>query len=441
LPSEEVTMRRAEWLPVAIALLALLGSYAVYPADPADSRPPPDRPATENGLDPYREGVSRGYAEPIVVVLPREERSFPPAEGDPGPESAGIGGGVGGGNARSVRTRSGWRTATCGCRIRTGTPDGRATGCVDHGLEWLRLHQDPDGFWDADGFAKRCKITPACTGPGASDMDTAVTGLALLAYFGSGETHKHGRYKKVVKRALKHLKQVQGPDGSFAKGEDRRALLNHAIAALAMCESYALTGSPLFKLSAQLAVDRIGRLRLDTLDADVLTWSVMALHSAKGARLRVDAKRFEKAASWYTGDPCSHLSFSVFPPASVEAIAAAGALCRIFGGEDPKRSRVVKAGVADLLEPIRGGRAGELDPGARMFGTLACFQVGGDAWKTWNTTLKEHLILRQRTKDCAKGSWDPDGSHGAELGRIGVTALMMMTQQVYYRFAKVFGVR
>jgi hypothetical protein len=314
--------------------------------------------------------------------------------------------------------------------------------CEDAGLKWLHYHQDEGGSWDADGFEKRCKLTPVCTGPGAEDMDTAVTGLALLAFLGAGETHKHGRFKKTVKQGLKHLKQIQGPDGSFAEGEDRRALLNHAIAALAMCESYALTGSPLFKQSAQLAVDRIGKHRLDTLDADVLTWSVMSLHSAKRAGLRVDAKRFETAARWYSGDTHAHLSFNVFPPASAEALAGAGALCRVFGGEDPRKSRVVQAGVADLLRTIREGRAGDLDPGARLFGTLACYQFGGDAWKTWNATMQEQVMRRQRTEfACARGTWDPEGTHGEELGRVGVTALMMMAKQVYYRYAKVFGVR
>ncbi|HET6204975.1 MAG TPA: hypothetical protein VFI25_19460, partial [Planctomycetota bacterium] len=59
---------------------------------------------------------------------------------------------------------------------------------VLHGaLEWLKKHQDPEGRWDSDGFSKNCKGT-VCDGPGEGLHDIGVTGLALLAFLGDGNT-------------------------------------------------------------------------------------------------------------------------------------------------------------------------------------------------------------------------------------------------------------
>ncbi len=40
-----------------------------------------------------------------------------------------------------------------------------------------------------------------------------------------------------------------------------------------------------------------------------------------------------------------------------------------------------------------------------------------------------------------KGSWKPGAADGKGLGRVGVTALHCMMNQVYYRYGRVFGVR
>ena len=52
-------------------------------------------------------------------------------------------------------------------------------------LEWLAIHQDVDGRWDADGFVKNCP-PGACGRPGQPRNDVGVTGLALLALLGDG---------------------------------------------------------------------------------------------------------------------------------------------------------------------------------------------------------------------------------------------------------------
>ena len=69
------------------------------------------------------------------------------------------------------------------------------------------------------------------------------------------------------------------------------------------------------------------------------------------------------------------------------------------------------------------------------------FQVGGDAWKTWNAALKPALIDHQRKSGDEKGSWDPIGAWGKEGGRVYSTALGTLMLETYYRYARVFGTR
>ncbi len=52
------------------------------------------------------------------------------------------------------------------------------------------------------------------------EADTAVTGLALLAFLGSGYTHTDGKYADAVGRGLEFLRLTQKPDGDL-RGESR----------------------------------------------------------------------------------------------------------------------------------------------------------------------------------------------------------------------------
>jgi len=68
--------------------------------------------------------------------------------------------------------------ATGGVLPALGGGDPELAAAVSRGAEWLLVHQDPDGRWDADGFAARCK---SCDGAGDAKNDVGVTALALLA--------------------------------------------------------------------------------------------------------------------------------------------------------------------------------------------------------------------------------------------------------------------
>ena len=382
-----------------------------------------------------------------------------PFDGPSTNTAIGIGGGAGG--------RMGGRRARRGLRAEGG---GGTETAVDLGLEWLKNHQDPEGYWDCDGFEAQCKLNK-CGGPGYALFDPGVSGLALLAFLGAGETHKTGHYRDTVKRGLKYLKQVQDPEGCFGPRTTNRFTYNHGVAALAMAEAYALTGSPLFKQSAQNAIDFIEKCRNPYLawrygvrpqdnDSSVTGWMVMALKSAKEAGgIRVPTEAFEGAAAWIekctepeygktgytargTGPARPQDIMDKFPPDKSESLTAVGILTRIFLGENPRDSEMIQKGAELCIKvlPEWDEAAGSIDMYYWYYGSLALFQVGGDSWKAWNTAMKTAIIDHQRKDGDQRGSWDPLGPWGREGGRVYSTAVCVMCLEVYYRYSRVFGI-
>jgi hypothetical protein len=346
---------------------------------------------------------------------------------------------------------------------------GETVPAVDLGLEWLKNHQDPEGYWDCDGFEAQCKLNK-CGGAGAALFDPGVSGLALLAFLGAGETHQTGNYRETVRNGLKYLKQIQDPEGCFGPRTTTRFTYNHAVASLAMAEAYALTGSPLFKQSAQSAIDFIEKCRNPYLawrygvrpqdnDTSVTGWMVMALKSAREAGgLRVPEEAFDGAKAWIekvtepeygkvgytargTGPARPEDIMDRFPADRSEALTAVGILTRIFLGENPETSEAIRKGTELCVKvlPRWDESDGSIDMYYWYYGSLAMFQVGGEAWRAWNSAMKPEILDHQRMDGDQKGSWDPIGPWGREGGRVYSTAVCVMCLEVYYRYDRVFG--
>ena len=114
-------------------------------------------------------------------------------------------------------------------------------------LDWLARHQDADGRWDAsDHGAGQEKRTLGQDRKGAGEQaDTGLTGLALLAFLGSGHTHQAGPHTITVKRGIDYLLANQGANGNLAGDAELFAFMYcHGMATLALTEAYAMTGDP-----------------------------------------------------------------------------------------------------------------------------------------------------------------------------------------------------
>ena len=334
--------------------------------------------------------------------------------------------GIGGGRGGAFGGRGGHRNLKAeGGGARTNSP-------VDRGLKWLADHQRDDGSWE---------------GPRAN------TGLALLAFLGAGETHKHGRHKRKVKSGLRALKVWQDPEGCFADRTKPGWITEHAILTLAMSEAYSMTGSPLFRQSAQAGIDLLDKarvpnrawgdgIRVEPCDPSTTTWAVMALSSGRRAGLRVPTEALESARSWLAGVADARTgrvtakTGSACPPVTDDGVTAAVIFARLLLGDGKKIREHVDL---NLIWPADGTVP---DIGFVYFATLANFRVGGEAWKRGSSAVKKHVIDTQVMDPLdVKGSWTPRDVDGKALDRVAVTALSTMVSQVYCCGGRVFGMR
>jgi hypothetical protein len=387
-----------------------------------------------------------------------------PFDSDAFNDVIGIGGGAGGkfggrfGGRRNLRAAGG-----------SGTEQA-----LKDGLEWLKNHQSEDGSWDSDGFMGECgKIgSTVCDGPGGPTHDVGLTGLALLAFLGDGNTTSQGPYKEVVARGVKWLREQQDPDtGLLGEKSAHDFIYDHALGALALSEAYYFSKSPLLKSTAQKAVNYItlarnpyGAWRYDVPpigdnDTSVTGWMIFVLASARDAKLEVDPAAFDGALSWIeeVTDPATgRVGYDAFgslssrtpanehyPREKGEAMTSVGLLCRIFLGQDPDQVDILKKH-ADLLKrtpPLWDPEGFGCDMYYWYYGTYAMFQMGGSWWKAWNEAMKTAILPPQRKEGDEKGSWDPVGPWGYAGGRVYSTALMTLCLEVYFRYSKVLGAR
>ncbi|MFT4540958.1 MAG: hypothetical protein ACI841_003830 [Planctomycetota bacterium] len=376
----------------------------------------------------------------------------------------GIGGGAGGkfggrfGGRRNLRAAGG-----------SGTEQA-----LKDGLEWLKKHQAEDGSWDCDDFMiNNVEGGTDCDGAGQAQHDVGVTGLALLAFLGDGNTMKRGPYKEIVIRGIRWLRSQQDFDNGLIGEEIGHAFIyNHAIATLAICETYYIDKSPLIKGTAQKAINYITRARnpygvwrydvppVGDNDSSVTGWMIFALKSAQEAGLKIDEEAYNAAMNWFDevtdvgngrvgytlpGELSSRVTGinDHYPPEKGEAMTSVGLLCRFFLGQDPDKEPVMKQH-ADLLKKTLP----EWDPegfGCDMYywyyGSYAMYQMGGSHWKAWNEAMKPAVLKSQRKDGDFLGSWDPVGPWGYAGGRVYATATMVLCLEVYFRYAKVLGAR
>lgn len=466
-------------------------------------RPPPPPPRE---YDPFRPRevvetkltTDHPLPEPPKVItsvdveIPTEEeldvRSLYPTETTGFNYQIGVGVGAIGGESRVKRV--------------TGPGGGGTESAVRAALEWLRRHQDEDGKWSCADYHRHGRnrnIDFARYGEdgGFPEHDVGVTGLAMLAFTGYGQTHisgDHPEYRECLRKAANYLKSVQvrsgdpQTDGRFGHPaatslEDlpEQWIYDHSIATMAMSELLVMSNDVVgLKRSVRAAVKLCLRARNQNFgwrygiqpgdnDSSVTGWMVLALKTAKHARLGIPATEFDRAfrgaMNWFDrataasgrtgylapGDEGSRLAKGVPDPypysKDLSCMTAVGVLCRIFGGES-RDSAVLRDGVRILLrEPPRwreqrGRSLSEINFYYWYYASYALFQYGGRAWEEWNESMKRTLLASQRksTPEAGRiqedGSWDPIGEWGVAGGRVYTTAMGALTLEVYYRYLR-----
>jgi len=331
-----------------------------------------------------------------------------------------------------------------------GTPGGTsadANRAVMAGLTWLARAQERDGSWSCERWDGREK------------WDVGVTSLALLAFLGAGYTHTKGQFKATVARGLNWLRENQRFDGSF----QWRTFYEQGLAAMALCEAYALTRSPAIGRLAQRAIDYIcrvqpehggfryaGSVAKDQGDLSVSGWQMMAMAAGMCAGLEVPQEAVQRSLvllkNTYLGDGRSaYLVKSDYVSPSMTAV---GMLCRQFlGGPD---AEIAAAAHYLLKHQTRHKRRAKTsyhlvgDLYYTYYSCLAMFQMGGKRWARWNRLYRDLLVEAQIEEKFsrgrfARGSWHPKNHRfGSAGGRIYTTAMAILCLETPYRYARFY---
>jgi hypothetical protein len=304
--------------------------------------------------------------------------------------------------------------------------------------------------------------------------NTAMTGLAILAFLGAGHHHMEGQYSSTVASGLRYLMAQQKSSGDLS-GHDQNGreevvrfarMYSHGMAALALAEAYAITKDPALVPVVQRAADyslkamnpQSGGWRYefptnDPGDTSQFGWQAMFLKSAAcGEAIVLDEYRrrlmqrfLDSVATGRDGGlatyrPRTNNGAMDTPTASMTAEAMASRL--LLG---------VPSSVASQWEAQRmilSQLPGEREDNFYYwyYATLAMFQMKGSpegdtSWNRWNNSMKTKLVSSQITSGQDRGSWNPTCVWGPYGGRIYTTTLACLSLEVYYRYLPIYQTR
>jgi len=400
-------------------------------------------------------GGSYAVNGPIVVRVSRGEHGFLPREITSNRDlihllrRGGFGGRV------SAQTKKALLEAY------GGTPESEQA--VLRGLRWLAEHQLSDGRWSLKNYGKEMSDCN-CRGKSEAevvDIDVAGTAFGVLPFLGAGITHSQapeepaelGQYKRVVKRALTFLLKSQGAISKdpLQDGKLDGNMYAHALATIALCEAYGLSGDVNLKVGAQRAIKYLveaqdpqgGGWRYGPRqpgDMSAVAWVFLAVRSGNLAGLPLKRAALAKAEGFV--DSCaagpkeaklSRYSYQPGTPATVP-LTAAGLLTRQYLGW-PKNQPELAAGCDYLMANLPPETGDRLEPVYYYYyATQVLHHMEGPAFDLWNHRMRELLLRTQATKGHQAGSWDPEGTdYGKTGGRLYVTSMALMTLEVYYR--------
>jgi hypothetical protein len=300
-----------------------------------------------------------------------------------------------------------------------------------------------------------------------------MTGLALLCYLGRCETPDSPFYGDNVMKGILYLIELQkkNPQGFFCeKPEAISSAYEHGIATYALGEMYTLArmGSKslpgmreAFEKGVQLIIEHQnekggwdyytknameGKKNSGRDDLSVTGWQYQALKAAKLTSLKIDGlhtaigKAVKYIESTQTKDGGfgftnreEHYNQWNMTPVGVLGISTLG---KGPGSNEAKKGIAFALDLITKEPPVWAGGNSYGAPGQKLYTWYyfqqAFFQMGGEGWKLWNSTVLPQVLKEQK----------PDGSWTHESGAAGGdwiygTALCTLMMEVYYRYLKV----
>lgn len=323
---------------------------------------------------------------------------------------------------------------------RGGTP--QSENAVELGLTWLAAHQQADGAWRFDHRLASCP--PSCRHAGTAHSTTGATALALLPLLAAGNTHRQGEHAAAVERGLAYL-TGQLHETPWGGDLQEGTMYAQGLAAIALCEAYAMSGDPALERPAQQALDFIAYAQHPSGgwryfpkqpgDTTVFGMQLMALKSGRLAGLTIPGETLRRAERFLNQVQSeAGAAYGYQQPGAEPSPTAIGLLSRMYFGS-PRTDERLRRGIDRL---VAWGPAYD-DMYFNFYATQVMSHYDGPRWHAWNSQLREQLIARQATTGHDRGSWYFPDSHTLPGGKLCDTAFALLTLEVYYRHLPLYG--
>jgi len=301
-----------------------------------------------------------------------------------------------------------------------------------------KLSAVEEALWNLNGRQKTSGAWPGGDGPSAAS-EVEVTGWALLAYLGAGYTHERpARLASTVSDAQKFLLAAQRPDGRLGTG----AIRAHAVAGLALSESYGMTKDPNLAPPVTAAVKWTESAQLPTggwpakpggeADARTTALCTLFLKGARNAGLPVAIKSFQLAAPWTQREIKRGNAKGGGPRPEDTAAVWLTRWTMGYGRKDRHQTAMAANLIGRKEEALK-------DSLNAWFNWMGQFYTGGTNWRTWDSFARKKLLDSQFTRGQHYGGWPVKTPETRRLGRSGTTALNVLCLEIYYRYLPIYA--
>lgn len=275
--------------------------------------------------------------------------------------------------------------------------------------EWWPGLQQEDGRWAAaeDGSPR--------------DADLRVTAWGTLALLGYGSTLHSGSEQRAIQAGCLWLLGQQDAAGRLGLRADPEWLLDHAIATCALVEAMRSSPGhasvPGMLAAADALSTELARLR-PVAGVDLRLWSAFVSKSLRGSGDPSLQQAGERLARVLQALPEA--------TAAVDNAREALALELLL---DLDRTEVA----ANDALPEHWPDDELADPLHTWYAMVLAYRRGGKALRAAGKRF-EPVVKAQRRTGVARGTWAAGDGFGAIHGRLGVSALHVLSMECYYRY-------
>ncbi|MCX6880813.1 MAG: terpene cyclase/mutase family protein [Verrucomicrobia bacterium] len=339
-------------------------------------------------------------------------------------------------------------------RLQRLAENGGTPACEEavlKGLRWLKTHQNQDGSWD---------------GP----SKVAMTGLALLAYFGHCETPVSPEFGESCLRGITYLVNVGvQTDGCLADGiEPNRGNGNertsegrkpvkvtpncyaHAIATYALGEATTFCKEIKQEVPSLLEVtEKAGQYIIDNQhrtsggwdynydtygprggDVSIVGWQLQALKACSHTAIEYKGMNscIIRALAYLATCRAPNGGYGYAGPGSTDSCTGIGMLCHQMWGKG--KSADVRKAADFVLTHLRFDFKRNSNLYAHYYLSQAMMQRGGNDWRKYNRLFRNELLRNQEKN----GSWLPPTDAYTKGSPVFSTGLCTLMLEVYYRF-------